>query len=319
MLTTMFQTGYKPPLQKDPRNFPLEKAQAVVPTPPSYKTDLTGMPVFMQYQQPDCVENGVTYAKEYFDFKQSGTVTDLSRRSLVIPTVAQDGIPYDEGTSLQTALNVAHNQGIAEASLFPDDHTMTVDAFVTGPIPPAAVSNALTHKIASYAFVTDLSQVGLQNAIYQNGLVLIGIDIDDAWWTSKTGETSWAKSDILPIRPPTGTSTTDATYSRHIVALYGYDEQYFYFVNWWSNQWASDLVNGNLGTDGGFGYFGINDLPSIYEAATIVDLTPDQITAIKQDLQQVTVEVQDIDPVSPTAPQQESLIEEVIEEIEKLI
>lgn len=319
MPKSMLHTGYKPPLQKDPRNFPLEKAQPVVPFPTSFKTDLTGMPVFMQSEQPDCVENGVTYVKTYFDFKQSGVVTDFSRRSLVIPTVAQDGIPYDEGTSLQTALNVAHNQGISEAQYFSDDHTMTTEAFVTGPVPPAAVVNALTHKISSYAFVTDLTQAGLQSAIYQNGLVLIGIDIDNAWWTSKTGETSWAKSDILPIRPPTGTAITDTTYSRHIVALYGYDEQYFYFVNWWSNQWASDLVNGNLGTDGGFGYFGINDLPSIYEAATLVDITPEQIAALKQDTQQLATKIQNIDPVSPTAPQQESLIEEIIQDIEEII
>jgi hypothetical protein len=275
-----------------------------------YKTDLSAMPIFMQSQIPDCVENGVTYVKEYHDFKNKGTVVALSRRSLAIPTVAADGVPFDQGTSLQVALNVASKKGIAESSLFSDDHTLSETAFIDAVIPPEAVTNALTHTIESYVFVQDKSANGLKNAIYQNGLVLLGMYIDDAWWTSVTGQTSWFNKDILPLRPVSANSTTK---SGHCIALYGYDETYFYLVNWWSDQWAStETPEGGLGTDGGFGYFGVNDLPEIYEAATIVDLTEEQI---QQQINAVQQEINNVNPQSSTLAEQEQKLEQVVEDI----
>ncbi len=59
------KTGYTPPAKADARNFPLEKAQAIVPFPASYKTDISAIPVFDQQHIPDCVENAVTLIKKW--------------------------------------------------------------------------------------------------------------------------------------------------------------------------------------------------------------------------------------------------------------
>lgn len=262
-------TGYKPPVAKDPRNYKLESAQPAQPFPVSYKTDLSAIPVFQQWQLPDCVENAITFLKEYHEYLKTKIVPSLSRRSLAIPTVAADGFPFSEGTNVQNALKVAKAKGICEVQYLVDDHTLDENTFISAVLSPEAIQNAVTHEISNYAFLSDLSANGLKNAIYQNGLVVIGIDVDKNWWTATDGTISWAAADVLPIRPV----NDPATKSGHAIVLYAYDDTYFYFMNSWSIGWG----------DNGHGWFGINDLPNIYEAAVVVDLTAAQIQA-----QQVT-------------------------------
>lgn len=304
-------TGYVPPKPQeiDPRNFPLEQTQAPVAYPASFKTDLSSLPIMMQDQIPDCVENGVIEVKKFHEFQTKGILYDLSRRSLAIPTVKADGVPFSQGTNLQTAMQVAHSQGISESQYCADDHTLDMNTFIDAELSPQAITNANTHTIQSYAFLTDKSANGLKNAIYQNGLVLIGLHIDNNWWTSPTGTTSWAPADILPLRPPPANSTT---ISGHCVALYGYDDTYFYLVNWWSNAWG----------DNGYGYFGVNDLSTIYEAATILDLTAAQVQTLKNaqnDVQQVQQVINTVNPNSPATPQTVSLLSQVLQKITQLI
>lgn len=266
-------TGYKPPTKADPRNFDLAKAQAIAPFPPAYKTDISALPIFNQQKLSDCVENGITYIKKYHEFNTTGHVLDLSRRSLVIPTVQMDGFPLSEGTSIQNALYQGHKKGISETSYILDDHNLPEYVFVNSVVlTPAAQANALTHTIYSYAFVSDLSVNSLKNAIHQNGLVAVGATINQNWWTNKSGTVTWSASEILPIRPPlTHDPKIDPSLSGHLFVLYGYDEQYFYFVNSFGDTW------GEKGT----GYFKVDEVPFIYEAAAIVDLSLIQIQAIK--------------------------------------
>jgi hypothetical protein len=317
------KTGYVPPKVVDPRNFILETAQPPVSYPPSYKTDLTALPIFNQLQIPDCVENAVVEVKKFHDLKNKGMLYDLSRRSLAIETMAAEGAgadPFSDGTSLQVALNVAHNKGIAESSYCTDDHNLTPEQFIGTPLTAQAVANALMHKITSYAFVTDTSANGLKNAIYQNGLVIIGMHIDDNWWTALNGETSWAAKDLLPLRPPAANSTTE---SGHCIVLYGYDNDYFYLVNWWSSSWCASVTpGGDLEMDGGYGYFAANVLPTIWEAATIIDLTPEQITALQttqSQVQQVSDIIPTINPSSPNAAQTVSLLSQVVGILSQII
>lgn len=286
--------GYEWPLKKDPRNFPLEKAQAPQPFPETYVTDISHIPVFFQAQIPDCVENAVTFIKKYHDWKNTGVVTDLSRRSLVIPTVQRDGFSLDEGTSIENALYVAHKLGICETSFLADDHSLTDAQFANPSVYfPTAQANALTHTILSYAFLTDLSANGLKNAIYQNGVIVVGALINKNWWTAANGNISWDKADIYPIRPPiTHDVAVDPTLSGHCFVVYGYDQNGFKFRNSFGSTWA----------DGGNNYFPNSYLPFIYEAATIVDLTEAQIQALKQaqsDANSVQVVISQLNPNSP--------------------
>ncbi len=281
-------TGYTPPTVVDERNFPLEKAQAVVPFPPSYKTDISALGIYDQSKIPDCVENAITFVKKYHTYKNYNLVPDLSRRFLAALTAQKDGFPLSEGTNIHNALDVAHNAGICESKHFIDDHELDIDTFAkVSLISQEAYDNAKTHKIDSYAFVTDLTANGLKNAIYQNGVVVVGALINQNWWTKASGVVSWLAQDILPIRPPTTKDThIDPSLSGHCFVLYGYDEQYFYFINSFSGNWGL----------GGIGYFGVNELPFIYEAATVVDLTPAQIQSLKDDIQAANHAITSVDP-----------------------
>ncbi len=288
MIRPLTNTGYTPPSVPDPRNFPLEKAQAVVPFPTSFKADISGVPVFDQQHIPDCVENAITFVKKYHTLKNYNLTPDLSRRFLATLTAQKDGFSLSEGTNVHNALYVAHNVGICESQYLTDDHALDVSTFSNpANITPAATTNAATHKIESYAFVTDLSSNGLKNAIYQNGVVVVGALINQNWWTSIKGVVSWFAGDILPIRPPlTKDPKIDPSLSGHCFVLYGYDEQYFYFVNSFGTDWSEK----------GLGYFGVNEVPFVYEAATIIDLTPEQIQAVKDDLAKVQVVLPTVNP-----------------------
>ncbi len=298
------KTGYRPPVKADPRNFPLEKAQAIVPFPASYKTDISALPVFDQYQIPDCVENSITLIKKWHIKRDYNLSLDLSRRFLAIWTVVKDGFPLSEGTSIENALYEAHKRGICESTYLADDHSLDIATFSSSAaLTTTANANGTQHTIASYAFVTDLSANGLKNAIYQNGVVAVGALINQNWWTNTAGQVSWRKEDILPIRPPkTHDSSVDSTLSGHCFILFGYDEQYFYFRNSFSDQWG----------DSGNGYFKVDELPFVYEAATIVDLAPAQIQAIKDDIQEAQQVVATVNPNTLDGQQELGLITKLV-------
>ncbi len=303
MTDSFGNTGYTPPPVADKRNFLLEKAQPVQPFPASYKTDISALPIFDQQKIPDCVENAITYVKKYHESK-NGPVVDLSRRFLAALTVARDGFPLDEGTSIENALYEAHKRGICEVAYFVDDHALSTKPFSDyALISQTAYANGLKHTIQSYAFVSDLSDNGLKNAIYQNGLVVVGALINQNWWTDKSGNVSWDSSDILPIRPPaTRDASIDTSLGGHAFVLYGYDEQYFYFVNSFGAEWASS----------GCGYFKADEVPYIYEAATMLDLDPTQVALIKQELATVQQDVKTIDPSSPQFEQELGMLAQVV-------
>lgn len=261
-------TGYRPPEVVDPRNYVLEKAQPIQPFPSSYKTDLTKVGVYDQMQIPDCVENGITKAKQYHDYKNTSILLNLSRRFLAYFTVKDDGFPISNGTSILNALKRAKNTGICETQFFVDDHSLDETTFSTVPPSQDAITNAATHKISSYAFLSDLSSDGLKNAIYQNGIVIVGLKLDKNWWTDIQGNVTWDANKILPLRPPTDV----ASMSGHCLILYAYDAESFYAWNSFGVEWGM----------GGHGWFNNEYVPFIYEAAVITDLTPEQIQKAQQ-------------------------------------
>lgn len=308
------KSGYEIPLKPDSRNFPLEKAQAPQPFPETYMTDISHIDVFNQLKIPDCVENAVTFIKKYHEWKNTGTVPDLSRRSLVIPTVQRDGFSLDEGTSVENAMYCAHKLGICETQYLLDDHNLDVTQFANpAAYYPSAQANALTHTIYSYAFLSKFDADSLKNAIYQNGVVVVGGLINKNWWTSASGVVSWSKADIYPIRPPTTQDLAeDPSLSPHCFVLYGYDQNGFYLRNSFGPNWG----------DTGNNYIPNSFLPFIYEAAVIVDLTEEQIQALKQaqsDVQAVQQVINHLDPDGPYTPQIVVLINKILAAITAMI
>jgi hypothetical protein len=255
----------------DPRNHILEAKQPPLDQkaiPAVYATDITPFKlpenIFMQAQEPSCVAHTVTWAIMYYHWKATGMVVKLSPRFLYALCKTVDGLPASDGTYLETALNLAKKYGVCEDSYFPNDTTLDVEMYTDASrISPEAKANALNYRIESYSFLSNLSVAGVQNALYQNGIVLIGTDVSDWWWTAPSGVSSWNPADLLPLRP------IDAQHpevSGHAVCLYAYGEPWdnvyptnFWGMNWWSYAWAYT---------GRFCY-GANYQPTVYEAAVI--------------------------------------------------
>jgi hypothetical protein len=251
----MPNTGYIPTNEPMPASAALEAAQAPVSYPNIHIALHEGLPVLMQSKQPACVGHGVAWALMQKELVRDGSFKLLSARFLYALCKKYDGIP-GEGTSIATALWVAENIGVCEDQYFPNDVSLDPHAYIDlSLIPPEAYENAKLHKSKTHKWVTDLSFNGLRNAIFQNDVVIIGMDISDAWWTAPDGRVSWAAPDILPLRPPRPMT------SRHCVDLYCYntEEKLDGLWNSWSEAW------GNKGT----AFFYGNELPYIYQAAVI--------------------------------------------------
>lgn len=290
------QSGYTPPAAPDLRNFIYEKATPIAPFPDFYKTDISNLTQLFQGERAACVEHAITKAVMYYVYKTTGKVVTLSPRFLAALTVKADGFPLSNGTSLLNALKMAQKYGICEDSFFPNDVDLSDEEYCDlTKITPEAYANALQYKIDSYAFLSDLSSNGLNHAINQNGIVIVGMHICASWWTNIKGAISWLAADLLPLRPCAANDPTD---SNHAFDLYGYDTNYKYLDNSFGLTWGN---NGN-------GYFGANDIPEIYEACTLLFLSPEQIAKQKkasdivQTIQSVeTVENGTSDPVVKNA------------------
>ena len=114
--------------------------------------------------------------------------------------------------------------------------------------------------------LNDLSFDGIKKAIYENGLVLLGVHVGNEWWTAPNGNSSWQEADILPLRPP------KVRISGHAILAYGYDENYIYFRNSFGSTWGRE----------GDGYFGANYASQVYEGWIFKDLAPEVVAEMKR-------------------------------------
>jgi len=262
------------PSPRDKRDFTLEKVNKIVGAaaaiPASYSTDLSIVPVLMQAQEPSCVGHATAAGMMYTD---SGAYSyDYSPRFLYALCKRDDGVAGD-GTYYRQALKEAKQYGVSDNAQFPNVVTLDIPTYSNAAlIPQAAFDVAKNRLVKSYVSVTDLSIAGLKQAIYQNKVVLLGVNVGNEWWTAANGTTSWAAADILPLRPPA------SVVSGHAILAYGYDENYIYFRNSWSAEWGQ---NGN-------GYFGANYIPFVREAWTFMDLAPEVVAQLKQKISILT-------------------------------
>ena len=268
---------------------------------PAYKTDLSKLPVLFQGYQPCCVEAALTAAVEYYYLMKTGTYTPLSFRFLAALTAAKDGINYVQGgTSLEVAFEVAKTVGICTADTYPNDIAISPTEFVELPlIPQEAYAEAANFKIPGYQMLTDLTWDTLNQAIQANKLVLTALYLDKDWYLSNV-----PNSNPLPLPPPMG--MTDPSLSKHMTLSYGFDTNYRYVRNSFGNTFGEN----------GDGYYGPDYQPYIFGAGVILDPI---FQTVAEDVQELATEVQNIQPTEPTAPQQESLAQEVIEDVEKII
>ena len=278
---------------------PPEKVVALeaVGAPAQYVTDITPFKlaanIFDQQQEPSCVAHTVTWLVMYAWWKKTGTYVKLSPRFVYALCKTIDGLSATSGTTYQAAFTVIEQYGICEDTYFTNDCTLNVNTYTDATlISDAAKANALQYKAVG-SFLSSLTQADLQEAIYQHGVIGIGTEISDYWWSDGQGTDTYDANIILPLKPY---DTANPIVGGHAIALYAYampwDAEYptnFWLCNWWDSTWAY----------AGRGCYGANYEPTVYEAV-FVELAPTQEN-------------------TPAVPIQTETIPTLLQEVEELV
>lgn len=218
----------------------------------------------MQGKEPACGGFSLAQTLQYLLFLQTGNPIALSPRFAYMAEKTLDGVPHEDGTTIQAIGAGAKNLGVCLDALVMDDITLPTsqyqDIFQAS---PEAKQDALTRSGWNYFLLNDLSFNGIKRAIYDNKAIILQLTIGSEWWTDLNGNVSWAAKDVLPVRPP------KSPVSDHFVVLGSYDSL-IHFINHWSQAWGNN----------GFGSFGENYLPFVRAGLAIKKVPPE----IKQTL-----------------------------------
>ncbi len=218
---------------------------ADIPTPSSYRPDISNLPVNNQRLIPACgAHAGVT-------LKQIQDGGNLSPRYLWRYIKLIDGFKPEEGTSIYAILKTLLNKGTCTDTLCPNDTTLSLQNYTYFTPSREMDLDAENHKIQSYATVDHPTFDQLKKAIYVNKAVIMLLRVGANMYRP-----SYSATDILPLNP-----TRYTLDSGHFMTAYGYDEQYIYFRNEWGDTWALK----------GDGYLGSDYVPYIQAIGTAVD------------------------------------------------
>jgi len=208
----------------DNRDIPLALVQAPVKLPSKYQTDLSEFPVEDQKRNGSCVGQAEGKAVEYFDRKETGVLTRVSKRFVYAICKLLDGL-QSEGTYPRVAAKVLSEQGAPREDLIGDDNDLAHAVYIDVKVTPAIKKDAYLRRTGGYAFVAATAQ-DIMQAIYQNGVVNATLEVG-----------AWGK---LPVKP--------TPYSgRHRIILYGFEVKKervkIFFRNSWGKNWG-DKGNG---------------------------------------------------------------------------
>lgn len=258
---------------KDPRDFTIKKVKGLLgaePTifPQTYFTDISSVPVLFQGKQSSCIGHATASGMMALDGGKYSY--DYSPRFIYALCKRDDGYPNADGTFYKQAMAEGKNNGICDNAQFPNDINLPFPQYKDASlIPQQAFDTAKQRTIKSYVKLNNLSFEGIKAAIYESKIVLLGVEIGIEFYTP-----SWQAKDVLPLRSP------QKIVSGHALLCYGYDENYIYFRNSFGPSWG----------DNGNGYFCPDYLPFCVEGWVFMDLAPDVIENLKQQvsiLQQV--------------------------------
>lgn len=238
------------PRNQDVRDYKIDSfLGSAIPTPIAYQSPVST--IYMQDKYTTCgghapapaaniLFNAVTSPKYAWD-----------------QTKEIDGIDPNDGTTMDAIFKSWQQSGICDLSLLDDSLMASLFAYtMPSNITNQMINNAQSKKITNYAFTDNPTIQQIKNAIYKYKAVILLVNCNANWWTSPSGVTSWAESDVLPLR-------SGPTVDGHFICATGFDEKYIYFANSWSKEW------GRLG----MGYFDQTYISEVREmGAPIINL-----------------------------------------------
>lgn len=195
------------------------------PIPAVYMPDYSSIPVYYQRQLPTCGANAGTFLSDVLNARVG------SPRGLWIRMREIDGLAPTDGSALSTIGQALKLDGVVDLNLLPDDTTLTPQEYmIPSVLTPEMNLNAITAGIDSLTVYTaPFSIAQIKQLIYSNKAVIALVKCGTGWWT-KNGNVDWT-TDLFPVQ--LGTFSDD-----HYVVLVGYDQNYIYFRNSWSNAWG---------------------------------------------------------------------------------
>jgi hypothetical protein len=204
-------------------------------------------PVKYQAGLGSCVSFASGGQKEVYDYKELGNILDLSEQFLHGKCKETDGMPNVNGTYIRAAMDVLKDFGICEESYFPYEALYPPK----GSPKEGYLENAAKYKILTYASV-GITKEALKQALYQNGPVVVGINVHDSFVATGTDGI---------VQFPSG-----RLQGGHAILVVGYNKLGLVCKNSWSTRWGKN------------GYcvipWAVWEVINLGEAWSIVDLMP---------------------------------------------
>lgn len=213
------------PNPEDNRDIQLAMVQAPVALPEKYKTDLSKFPVEDQLKNGSCVGQAEGKAVEFFDEKETGEMTRVSKRYVYAKCKEIDG-HAGEGTYPRIAAKILREKGAAKEALVGDNNKLPHAQFINVPDTEELTRDAYPRRVGGYAFVAATAG-DLMQAIYQNGVVNASLRVGN-----------WSR---MPVKP-------EPYRGSHRIIIYGFeqrtyrgkDDVRFWFRNSWGEDWGKD-------------------------------------------------------------------------------
>jgi len=236
-------TGAIDQVQK-PTDFNLSELASASELPKEYKTPYTGV-IYHQHKTPSCGAHAGSYIKNLQENKIHSPAYLWKRIKQL------DGIPPENGTSMEMIFKALQKYGVCELSLLDNDTMLSLDKYTDSDvITPKMDLNALQSRIGAYGYLWNPTFDQIKRAIYDFKAVIVRVEISADFWTP-----SWNGTDILPLH------TKFNGQGGHFMILNGYDEKYIYGVNEWGDTWGNK----------GLFYFDESYLPRVTYIGTCFD------------------------------------------------
>lgn len=157
--------------------------------------------------------------KEYQEMLDYNKLIVLSPRFIYNECKKIDGMPYEEGTTIRTAMKVIKSKGVCRENLWPYSPYQKTKA------KRGAAKDAKKFRVMTYARILDLNELRL--SLYSKGPSVIGVEVYKGFMTTKTG--------IVPLP-----KTNESPLGGHAICAVGYDDnkKLIKFKNSWSGYWG---------------------------------------------------------------------------------
>lgn len=199
----------------DSRNIDISRIQTPLSIPERYIVDITLFGINNQGGEPICVGESFAKLAEYYVYKKTNKIVKFDGKKFYQQCKAEDGIPNIAGTYSSVAAKILIRDGIDQYNVESNDKVATGYAFV--PIDFESISQA----------------------IYQNGMITVGLHIDENWFKGIIGRA---------LRYIGGHQTNFIGYDKSLERIYG--------INSWGADWIGNIA----------GYIDPNVMPGCYVA-----------------------------------------------------